>query len=85
MTRAAIRARLEAAIYAQRHLGAACRVARALPEGATGQDALLAAALLVADTARRMPPAGRAAYVEAAAGAVGDVAAGLLAKLEAAA
>lgn len=77
-----IRARLQSAIFADRHFGAAARVARALPSGATGEDALLAAALLILDVARRAPGGDRA-YVEAVAAAVGDVAGELLERLEA--
>ena len=78
MIRDEIRARLEAAVSAQRHLGAACHVARSLPRGASGEDALLAAALLIVDASRAA-----GASAEEVAAAVGDVAAGLLAKLPA--
>jgi hypothetical protein len=40
VSRGEIRTWLEAAILAQRDLGVSCHVARALPKGSTGEDAL---------------------------------------------
>ena len=81
---AEIRRRLDKAIFAGRLFGAAARVAArlAVTAGATRDDGLLAAALLIADAARARPAAERMIYAEAAASAVCGIAAELLAKLE---